>query len=193
MKVVIKINYKEMENLVLLSKNGDENAKEKILSEFTPFIISLCKKSHVTSFDFEDLKQECYKTLFKCVKMYNPNTHRFVAYATNGIKNSMHYLIRTSINRDKRDGKNSLIMDSILETLLSSDTDEVDNIIYKKMCREKLKTSLSHLNPQEKEFIDYVFFKGYSMRKFSQTKEIPYTKALNLRGSSLKKLRDNFN
>ena len=34
------------------------------------------------------------KSLFKCVSMYNLEKHRFVAYATNAIKNNMGDLIK---------------------------------------------------------------------------------------------------
>ncbi|SUY46965.1 RNA polymerase sigma factor, sigma-70 family [Clostridium putrefaciens] len=78
--------YVKFENLVKLAKNGYLSAKEELSAEFTPFILNLSKKSFINSYEFEDIKNECYGTLFKCIKVYDCDKHRFVAYATNAIK-----------------------------------------------------------------------------------------------------------
>lgn len=77
------MNYDYIENLVIKSKDGDEESKEKLVNEFKPFIINLSKRTFIHGYDFEDIMNECYRILFKCVSYYKPNTQRFVAYATN--------------------------------------------------------------------------------------------------------------
>ena len=95
------MNYKYVENLVRLSKNGDMKSKERLLEEFKPFIINISKRTFIHGYEFEDIMNECYKILLKCISLYKLENHRFVAYATNGIKNNINDLIRNSIKNNK--------------------------------------------------------------------------------------------
>ncbi len=54
-----------------------------------------------------DLQHECYQSLFKCLSLYNLDKHRFVAYATNAIKNNMNDLIKRIKIRMKMHQKKS--------------------------------------------------------------------------------------
>lgn len=56
------MDYNIIENLVLAAKQGNSKAKEALAVEFTPLILSLSRKSYVYSYDFEDIKNETYKT-----------------------------------------------------------------------------------------------------------------------------------
>ena len=51
----VLMNYKYVENLVLLSKNGDMKSKEKLLEEFRPFIINISKRTFIHRYEFEDM------------------------------------------------------------------------------------------------------------------------------------------
>ncbi len=184
------MNFSKIENLVLLSKVGDEKAKEELAKEFKPFILNLCKKSHVNGFEFEDLKNECYQTLFKCVKVYSPEKHRFVAYATNAIKNSINNLIRISIRRENRDGPKTLILNDNLEHVLSYDMDFVEDKIYKAALNKTLKAALKNLTRDELELIEFVYFKKHSLKLYSDLKGISYVKATNMKNTMLNKLRE---
>ncbi|MEG0775026.1 sigma factor [Clostridium sp.] len=52
----------------------------------------------MNGYEFDDLRNETFITLFKCVELYNPNKHKFVAYAVSSIKNSINTLIRNSFH-----------------------------------------------------------------------------------------------
>lgn len=59
------MDYNIIENLAIAAKQGNTKAKEALAAEFTPLILSLSRKSYINSYDFEDIKNECFKTLFK--------------------------------------------------------------------------------------------------------------------------------
>ena len=80
------MDYNEIESLVKLAKANDKNAKEELVVQFTPLILNLSKKSFVNSYEFADIKNECYHTLFKCLSLYNPEKYRFAAYQQNQLK-----------------------------------------------------------------------------------------------------------
>ena len=86
------MNYDYIESLVRQSKDGDINSKEKLLEEFKPFIINISKRTFIYGYEFEDIINECYRILLKCISLYKIENHRFVAYATNGIKNNINDL-----------------------------------------------------------------------------------------------------
>lgn len=183
------MNFNQVETLALLCKKGDTRAKEELMLEFTPLILNLCKKSYVNSFEFEDIKNECYKTLFKCVRLYDPSKHRFVAYATNAIKNSVNYLIRTSIRREGGDGPNSLILDNKLEHILSYDISFIDDKLFHVFLNSKLNTVVSDLCEDERDLIIHVFYKKQTLKKYAQHRGIPYHNAINIKRSALNNLK----
>lgn len=106
------MDYSYIENLVKLSKSEDEYSKEKLAEEFRPFIINIAKKTFIHGYDFEDIINECYKTLFRCILLYKTENHRFVAYATNGIKNNINDLIRNTLKNNKISGASALTIDN---------------------------------------------------------------------------------
>ena len=183
------MNYDKIENLVLLAKLGEEQAKEELAQEFKPYILNLSKKTFINGFEFEDIKSECYRVLFNCIRLYDPEKHRFVAYATNGIRNSINFLIRSSIRKDKSDGPETLILDDNLENILSHDLGFIEDELFKVVFRKKLKDALNKLDYDELELIDFVFFKKKSLMDFSRYKNITYRKAVTKRNKILNKLR----
>jgi hypothetical protein len=135
------INYSNIESLVKLAQSGDTTTKEILSREFTPFILNLSKKSFINSYTPADIQNECYKTLFKCLNLYSPDKHRFVAYAANTIKNSVNHLIRTSIKRSGAEGPAALIFNTCLENMLYSEIEQDDDIILNKALKAKLQAA----------------------------------------------------
>jgi RNA polymerase sigma factor (sigma-70 family) len=187
----IFMDFIKIENLVILSKKGDNKAKEELVEAFTPFILNLTKKSYVNGFEFEDLKNECYKTLFKCVQLYNPERHRFVAYATNAIKNSINHLIRVSIRRDDSEGPRTLVLDDKLDQVLCCDMNFIDDKLCKTSFNKDLRTSINQLTTDEQQLIDYVFFKGYTLKGYATFMGISYNRAITMKFNVLNKMKKN--
>ncbi|OPJ64890.1 sigma-70 family RNA polymerase sigma factor [Clostridium oryzae] len=182
------MNYELIENLVISAKADNDAAKEALLNEFNPFIINISRKSFINSYETSDIQSECYKTLLRCINLYDTSKHRFVAYATNSIKNSINYLIRGSIRRNIGDGPSSLVMDDMFENSLSSQ-ENIEDIILMSEFREKLSEALKLLSDEEKELVTYVFFHRYSIKKYSEFKGISYSRAVRRKNSVLAKLK----
>jgi len=182
------MDYKNIENLVTEAKLGNKKAKEILAKEFTPFILNLSERTYIYSYEFSDIQNECYKALFKCIQTYSPERHRFVAYATNGIKNSINLLIRNSVRRASGDGPSAFILDDKYENILCSDLLEIDEILFKEAYKTKLEASLKKLKPKELELIIYVYFKEYPLKKYARLKGINYSTAFSRKEAALDKL-----
>ena len=183
------MDYNHIENLVLLCKSGDAKAKEALALEFRPLILNLSKKSFINSYEFCDITNECYHILFKCVNLYNPHRHRFVAYAANAMKNSVNNLIRISVRRNGAEGPSALILDGKLENMLYLDLKPIDDIIDNKAYKAKLNAAIKNLEFSDKELISYVYFKGFSLKKYSELKGISYSAAVRKKAAVLNKLK----
>jgi RNA polymerase sigma factor (sigma-70 family) len=186
------MDYDEIENLVHLAKTGDIKSKETLTEEFTPLIFKLSRKSFINSYESSDIRNECFKTLFKCVGLYNSDKHRFVAYATNAIKNSINHLIRVSVRRNKTEGLDAFILDGKMENILYYE-DEADTLILSELYGSKLKAALESLELQERDLVTCIYFKKYSLKRYSELNGIPYSTLVNRKSRILKKLRKTLN
>jgi RNA polymerase sigma factor (sigma-70 family) len=187
------IEYDKIEELVLRAKAEDKTAKEALAEEFKPFILKLSKHSHINSYEFSDIENECYKTLFKCVNFYNTEQHRFVAYATNAIKNSVTSLIRSSVRRSPFNGNKAFKQINGVDDIHTPSNDNLVDIVTNKLYKEKLKYAVKDLNPKEQELLDYVYLKGYSLNRYSKLKGLSYYSASSCRDSVLRKLKAGLN
>ena len=69
------MNYDYIENLVRLSKTGDNHSKEKLAEEFKPFIINISKRTFIHGYEFEDIMNECYKNFIQVyISLQNRNS-----------------------------------------------------------------------------------------------------------------------
>ncbi|NFH89565.1 sigma-70 family RNA polymerase sigma factor [Clostridium botulinum] len=182
------MNFKYVEMLAKKSKDGDNLSKEKLIEEFRPFIKNLSIKTFIHGYDRNDIENECYKNLFKCLKSYNLEKHRFVAYATNGIKNNLNDLIRKTKNRDNAEGSSALTLTNNLEYILPSNNENLEEILCNKCDLEILKTAIKNLTEEEQELIDFIFFKNNTIRLYSDLKDMCYSTAVNRKTITLKKI-----
>ena len=183
------MDYNEIESLVKLAKANDKNAKEELVVQFTPLILNLSKKSFVNSYEFADIKNECYHTLFKCLSLYNPDKHRFVAYATNSIKNSVKLLIRNSIRRNRSEGPEAFVLNGKLENTISCNLEDFDVVMLNKVYRNRLSAALQVLSSAESELVKYVYFEKHSLKNYSKYKKISYALVINMKNEILYKLK----
>ncbi|NFT08353.1 sigma-70 family RNA polymerase sigma factor [Clostridium botulinum] len=182
------MDLKYVEMLAKKSKDGDNLSKEKLIEEFRPFIRNLSRKTFIHGYDKEDLENECYKNLFKCLNSYNLEKHRFVAYATNGIKNNINDLIRKTKNRDNSEGSSALILTDNLEHTLPSNNPNLEEILCNKCDLELLKYAIKNLTEEEQELINFIFFKNNTIRLYSTLKDMCYSTAVNRKTITLRKI-----
>ena len=185
------MDYKYIETLVRKAKDGDVQSKEKLVEEFTPFIINLSNKTFIHGYDFHDLQNECYKSLFKCLSLYNVENHRFVAYATIGIKNNLNDLIRKSLTRNCFEGSETLTYDCCILDNCVDDVD-IEEVILSKIRQAELKDALSILSNTEKEMIDFIYFKNNPLAAYASLKNLNYSTARKHKKRILNKIQDYF-
>lgn len=182
------MNYDYIESLVRQSKDGDRNSKEKLLEEFKPFIINISKKTFIHGYEFEDIMNECYRILLKCISLYNIENHRFVAYATTGIKNSINDLIKSSVKKNNIYGSSTLTIDSFAENICKDNDPLIEDILCNKYDHECLKYAIKCLNEEDLELINHIFYKNLTLKSYADKKNICYSYAFKKKRRILSKL-----
>ena len=171
------MNYEYIEDLVIKSKNGDALSKEKLVNEFRPLIINISRRTFLDGYDRYDIQNECFRSLFKCLSLYNLQSHRFVAYASNGIRNNINDLIKRVKSRSSAEGYEALTLSDNLEHSLPSNEDSLEDMLCDKCDCESLKLAINNLSEDEKEIIDFIFFKNNLVTTYASQKNMPYSTA----------------
>lgn len=187
------MDYDYIENLAFKSRNGDEISKEKLVNEFRPLILNIAKRTFLHGYENSDIQSECYKSLFKCLSMYNPDSHRFVAYASNGIRNNINDLIKRVKTRSSAEGSEALTLSDNLEDSLPSNEDNLEDILCNKCDYEILKSAIASLTREEKELIKFIFFKNNTLAAYASLKNLPYSTANRKKKLTLLKLNKHLN
>lgn len=185
------MNFDYIETLVTKCKNNDEAAKEKLATEFRPLIYNISKRTFIDGYNIHDIQQECYQSLFKCVSMYNLEKHRFVAYATNAIKNNINDLIKRVKSRSSTEGNGALSLCDNFEKNLPSQEISTEVLLCEECDFHDLKLALKNLNKDEMELIDFVFFKNNTVQDYAYLKNICYSTAIAKKKTILKKIFNN--
>ena len=182
------MNYDYIENLVKQCKVGNESSKEKLIEEFRPFIINLSKRTFIPGYDYDDFKNECYRILFRCILLYKIESHRFVAYATNGIKNSINDLIRRNIQTNNIHGSGAAVYDNYVEETYKADTPEITDILCSEYDNDCLKYALNKLTQDEIDLIHHLFYENKTLKSYTNKKGICYSYAVKKKRYILDKL-----
>jgi len=184
------MDYKFIETLVIPARNEDTQAKEKLIEEFKPFIISFSKRIFIDGYDCYDIQNECYLTLFKCLQKYDPDRHRFVGFATNCIKNSIFAIIKRTKKRSSCEGFDTLTFSGEIESI---DESKIDDELFLKVYKENVLEVVDYLEPIEKELLIFIFLKHNSTLEYAQYKKVCYTTAFNRRARLCRKLNGSIN
>lgn len=187
------MDYSYIEELVKKCKEGDKDSKEKLAEEFTPFIKNFASKTFIHGYEFEDVENECFRILFRCVEVYDPERHRFVSYATNGIKNSIYYIVKHSLKYQYINGKNTSPLTPELSEILTSSDKSTEEIVCLNCECEALSYALSKLEPNELNLIKDIYFKKMTVTNYAKEKGISYCWASVRKRMILNKLFMNIN
>ena len=172
------MDFDYIETLVTKCKNNDELSKEKLANEFRPLILNISKRTFIDGYDIHDIQNECYHYLFKCVSMYNLDKHRFVAYATNAIKNNINDLIKKIKNRSSTEGYAALSLIYDFEKDLPSQEVSLEDLLCDRCDYDELRLALNNLTKDEMELIDFVFFKNNTVQNYAYLKNMCYSTAI---------------
>ncbi|HCW54418.1 MAG TPA: sigma-70 family RNA polymerase sigma factor [Clostridium sp.] len=189
----VKMDFSYIETLANKSKDGDSASKEELALQFKPFIINLSKKTFIDGYDKQDIMNECYRILFRCVDIYDSSRHRFVAYATNGIKNSIYYLVTRSVKFSKIHGQSSQILTDEFLNNIVSDHMTTEDLLCRRYDFEPLEYAIKQLNKKEKTLINHVFFKKKKLKDYAISNNISYSYATKFKRHTLDKLHMHIN
>ena len=182
------MNFEYIEYLVTKCKNNDMLSKEKLAEEFRPLIYNISKKTFIDGYEIHDLHNECYKTLFKCVSFYNIEKHRFVAYASNSIRNNINDLIKRIKTRSATEGNDALSLHDDVEKDLQSQEVGIEDLFCDQCDYHDLRLAINNLDEEEKELIDFIFFKNNTIQTYSYFKNMRYSTACQRKKVTLKKI-----
>lgn len=161
------MNLKYVESLATKAKNNDKEAIEKIINEFTPFILNISKKTYITGYDYNDINNECITYLLKAIKLYNPEKNSFVAYCTNAIKNNIKYLIKKNIKN-----KNETI--EYLDCYSHIFNKDIDSNLIRKEEIKLIKDSIKKLSYEEYDLYTHLFVKNRAITEYAYINNLLY-------------------
>ncbi len=180
--------YKEIENLLVLSRKGDKKAKEELLKKLHPLIISSIRRYYNKISDYDNLIQDGYEVVLKCIQEYDPTKEvHFLGYVKTMLrycylnKHKEKYLI--SLNEPVKDGETGEIGDFIPD-----DRDDIEEI-FEKEERIKLYNSLNSLTDRQKEIIIDYYINNLPINQIAAKMGISYRTVVNIKTSALKKLQ----
>ena len=182
------MNFEYIEELVTNCKNGDALSKEKLAGEFRPLIFNISKRTFIDGYEIQDIQNQCYETLFKCVSLYNLEKHRFVAYASNSIKNNINDLIKRIKIRSFTEGNDALSLHDDVEKDLPDMDINLADLLCEECDYQELRSALNNLTEDEKELIDFLFYKNNTVQTYAYYKNMCYSTANLKKKTTLKKI-----
>ncbi len=151
----------EEDELIRKMKNGDKEARNKLIEHNLRLVAHIVKKFETTNHDTDDLIGIGTVGLIKGIDTYKENSKvKLSTYAAKCAENEILMYFRA----DKKNSKNVSLYEeisydkegnkiTILDVLKTTDTDFIDDI-YKNDNIELLKQFLNILTPREREIIE---------------------------------------
>lgn len=186
------MDYNKVEQLVLLSKENNERAKEQLVKEFTPLIKKLSHKNHIFGYEAIDLENECYQTLFKCVLYYNLSSHRFVAYATNALKHTVYYLIRKTCDKFKKEAIEYVADPEIIDSTKHVNIHGGEESIYSDEEITMIRKAITKLSKKDKDLLIFVIANKNTLKEYAAKNNISYSTALLRKKYALNRLKKSY-
>lgn len=171
-----------MEELIEKAQNGDENAIEKLLSNYKPLVNKIARSYFLTGGDIEDLVQEGMIGLYKAIKTFKKGkTASFMTYAGTCIKNQIQTAVRIASSEKNMVLSTALPIDSkesfddeeeeieiVLPSPLPKPDEKIENKENFAQITKQIVKSLSQL--ELKILISYL--KGYNYSEIAQQNNI---------------------
>lgn len=181
------MDFESIETLACQAKVGDKKAKEELIKAFRPFIINFSKKAFIPGYEISDVENECYRILLKSLAKYDTTTHKFVAYGTNSIKNGIYDILRQKKKSEKSGSAFTIVsLDNFFENS-AIDIPYIDPIINSDS-KFELTKALDLLDSNEKDLIDFVYYRDKTLKEYSKTHGLNYNACLKKKKRILSKL-----
>lgn len=169
------MDYELLEQLVISSKKKNEKAKNELFMEFMPYIKSLSRKTFIFGYSREDIEAECFITLLTCIEKYNIESHRFVAYAVNSLKNCVNYLIRKNLKCKNINGEDSLTFTGDLSSLNVLGDENPEDNINRLFSFNSIIYYLDNLTFNDKELMIFTSFRKNTLKSYALLKNMSYS------------------
>jgi len=183
-----------MRELLISAKNGDNNAKEKIIKMYYPLIVKEAKNIFINGRSFEDLIQIGIVNLLNAINKFdiNKNVSSFSSYALWSIKNGFRYLCRSEIKYNDELSLNKTNNEGfeLGETIIDKNTN-VEESVLQDIIYENLYLAMEKLDKEERELIEFLYIKNErsNLSRYCKEYNKDYYYASCLKKRSLKKLK----
>ena len=171
-----------MEKLIEKAQNGDEEAIEKLLSNYKPLVNKIARSYFLTGGDIEDLVQEGMIGLYKAIKTFKKEkTASFLTYAGTCIKNQIQTAVRIASSEKNMILSTAVPIDSktnfddeeeeieiVLPSPLPKPDEKVEN---KENFAQITKKIVKALSPLELKILIF-YLKGFSYSEIAQQNNI---------------------
>ncbi|HHV47155.1 MAG TPA: sigma-70 family RNA polymerase sigma factor [Tissierellia bacterium] len=181
--------YREIEKLYERAKEGDMSARETFLEKLAPLVAGSIRRYYNVKKDHEDLMQEGYEVILRCIKDYDPEKGvKLLGYIKAMLK--YHYLNKhrerktVSLNEPLKDMKDGELMDFLI-----GDEEDPLNIIIENEEYTALLKSLKTLTPRQKRVILDFYARNIPIGEIAKNMGISYRTAVNTKTNALRKLK----
>jgi RNA polymerase sporulation-specific sigma factor len=157
--------------------DGDEEAREEMITKYIPMVTYICKNYYGGFLDYDDFKQEALIALLKAIEEYRPDKFKikFSSFAYICITRKLFNVLR-QINGNKHKPLNNALSFSwtindnenrtLLDLLISDKTDP-EEICHDRWAMQRLGQVLkSHLSILEFTVLSLIL-KGYSVNEIA--------------------------
>lgn len=181
----------EIQVLLIKSLRGNNKAKEKLLNKLKPAILSAIKRYYNVCQEYDDLIQEGYELILKCMKEYDfdKNVH-FLWFVKLRLK--YYYLDKNkkqigcvSLNSPVfSDNENIELIDIIADEKPNHEEIVIKNENIRKLCY-----GIKNLTQRQKDIILRYYFKNQPMKDIAREMGISYRTVVNLKTKGINKLK----
>lgn len=181
--------YKEIERLLIASKEGDIQSKEALLLKLKPLILNSIKRYYNRIDLYDDLIQEGYEIILKGVENYDfKRKTRFLGY----IKLLLKYNYLDKHKEEPVGSLNIEVGEKRTEIIDLIEEDQNSDPMIKSIDKEtsqQLSKALNLLGKRQKEIVVYFYIHRLSMLEISHMLDISYRTVINTKTIAIKKLR----
>ncbi|NFH70641.1 sigma-70 family RNA polymerase sigma factor [Clostridium botulinum] len=187
------MEYKDIENLVMEAKNGDDESLLKLMVQFKPFIFKTAHSFNIKDYDTYDLVQIGYIALINAVDKYKNGSNSFSSYVYAAIKNCMRCTARNNKKHKNILSINAPIgeyesLNDFTEFFESNVDLELDFI--KKEKALKVQSIISKLEPRDLEMIFLVYYAGFSFKEYALKKGLNYFQVIRRKNAIFKYIKN---
>lgn len=180
--------YKEINNLLDGSQKGDIEAKEKLLMNLKPLILSSIRKYYNRVELYDDLIQEGYEVILLAIDDYDQEKGvYFLGYAKTLLK--YHYLDKY---KEKQYSSINKVVDEkgreIIDLIPGDEGDLLESLIDREYARE-LSESLNCLTSRQRQIVLEFYVNRLSISKIADKLDISYRTVVNTKTRALNKLK----